>query len=147
MNVTPYQQEHSHTCAVACLRMVADYFGVIHTEAELLPLCGTTPDGTTPDGIAYAARKLGFRATITYDEPVILTEALNRQQPVIVFVGIPLAQTPLSLEIHAVVVIGINDSTVTFLDPLDGAQHHQSKSDFYAMWDNAFHAAILIEKI
>jgi ABC-type bacteriocin/lantibiotic exporter with double-glycine peptidase domain len=49
VNVTPYQQEQPHTCAVACLRMAAEYLGVARTEAELLPLCGTTLDGTTPD--------------------------------------------------------------------------------------------------
>lgn len=68
MRLTPYGQEEAHTCAVACLRMVAEYFGVPRTEAELLPLCGTTLDGTTPPGLARAARQLGLSATIAYGD-------------------------------------------------------------------------------
>ncbi len=146
MNVTPYQQEQPHTCAVACLRMAAKSLGVARTEAELLPLCGTTLDGTTPDGIARAARQLGLSATITYDEPAILQESLSRQQPVIVFLGIPSPQTPSNLDIHAVVVTGLNRQRVTFIDPFDGAEHKQPRGGFFAHWENAFHIAILLSR-
>ncbi len=124
--------------------MAAEYFGVTRTEVELLPLCDTTLDGTTPDGIARAARQLGLSATITYDEPAILQESLSRQQPVIVFLGIPSQQTPSNLDIHAVVVTGLDQQSVTFIDPLDGAEHTQPRDDFFAHWENAFHIAILL---
>lgn len=116
------------------------------TEAELLPLCGTTLDGTTPDDLAHAARQLGLSATITYEEPAILEEALRRQQPVIVFLGIPALQTPASLDIHSVVVIGLDHQSVTFIDPLDGATHTQPGDDFFAHWENAFYVAILLDR-
>lgn len=146
MNVTPYQQEQPHTCAVACLRVVAEHFGITRTEAELLPLCDTTLDGTTPDGIARAARQLGLSATITYDEPTILQESLSRQQPVIVFLGIPSQQTPSNLDIHAVVVTGFDHLIVTFIDPLDGAEHKRPKDDFFTQWEKAFHVTILLSR-
>ncbi len=124
--------------------MAAEYFGVTRTEAELLQLCGTTLDGTTPDGIARAARQLGLSATITYDEPAILQESLSRQQPVIVFLGIPSQQTPSNLDIHAVVVTGLDQQSITFIDPLDGAEHTQPRSGFFVHWENAFHVTILL---
>ena len=124
--------------------MAAEYFGVARTEAELLPLCGTTLDGTTPDGLAGAARQLGLSATITYEEPAILQESLSRQQPVIVFLGIPSQQTPSNRDIHAVVVTGLDLQNVTFIDPLDGADHKQPRDDFFTHWENAFHIAILL---
>ncbi len=144
MNVTTYQQEQPHTCAVACLRMAAEYHGVSRTEAELLPLCGTTLDGTTPDGIARAARQLELSAIITCDEPGILQESLIRQQPVIIFLGIPSQQNPSNQNIHAVVVTGLDHQSVTFIDPLDGAEHTQPRDDFFAHWENAFYIAILL---
>lgn len=125
--------------------MAASHFGITRTEAELLPLCDTTRDGTTPDGPARAARKLGLSATITYDEPAILQESLRRQQPAIVFLGILAPATPSQLNIHAVVVTGLDYQYVTFIDPLDGGVEHQRpKSDFFAHWENAFHIAILL---
>lgn len=124
--------------------MVAEYFGVTRTEAQLLPLCDTTLDGTTPDGIARAARQLGLSATITYDEPTILPESLSRQQPLIVFSGIPVPPTPANLDLHAVVVTGLDHQSVTFIDPLDGLEHARQRSDFFAHWENAFHVAILL---
>jgi ABC-type bacteriocin/lantibiotic exporter with double-glycine peptidase domain len=121
--------------------MVAEHFGITHTEAELLPLCHTTLDGTTPDGLADAARQLGLSAVITYDEPTVLAESLQRQQPLIVFLGISSAS---SLEIHSVVVISYEQQSVTFIDPLDGAEHSQLRSNFFAQWEAAFYVAILI---
>lgn len=144
MRLTPYQQEQPHTCAVACLRIVAQYFGKARTEAELLPLCSTTLDGTTPEDLAHAARQLGLLATITYDEPAILLESLHRQQPLIVFLGITAAPPALTIEIHAVVVTDIDHESVTFIDPTDGQVHTQSKDDFFANWQQACHTAILI---
>jgi len=146
VNVTPYQQEQPHTCAVACLRIAAEYFGITRTEVELLPLCETTLDGTTPDGIARAARQLGLSATITYDESKILPESLRRKQPVIVFLGIPSPQSPSNLDIHAVVVTGLDQQCVTFTDPFDGVEHTQPRDDFFKHWENAFHIAILLSR-
>jgi ABC-type bacteriocin/lantibiotic exporter with double-glycine peptidase domain len=144
VRLTVYQQEQPHTCAVACLRMVAEYFGSPCTEAELLPLCKTTLDGTTPEDLAQAARQLGLSATITYDEPAVLPESLNREHPVIVFLGIPAAPPTLTVEIHAVVVTGFDGETVTFNDPTDGQEHSQSRDEFFDNWQRAFHAAVLI---
>jgi ABC-type bacteriocin/lantibiotic exporter with double-glycine peptidase domain len=93
MRLTPYAQQQPHTCAVACLRMVAEYYGVSRTEAELLSLCGTTLDGTTPLGLTRAARQLGLSATIAYGDLTLIQSALHHQQPAIVFLGLPTPPT------------------------------------------------------
>ena len=147
MNITPHQQEYPHTCAVACLRIVAEFFGVLRIESELIPLCETTLDGTTPENLAYAARHLGLSATTTYDEPAILSESLSRQQPVIVFLGIVSPQTPANLDIHAVVVTDLSLQEISFIDPLDGLEHTLQRNVFFEQWENAFHIAILIGPI
>lgn len=35
MKITPFRQEYPHTCLPACIRMVLDYLGDTHSEAEL----------------------------------------------------------------------------------------------------------------
>ncbi len=51
----PYRQEQPNTCAVACLRMVAAFYGVEQPENALTALCGTTFHGTTAEEVAQAA--------------------------------------------------------------------------------------------
>ncbi len=144
MKLTPYAQEQPHTCAVACLRIVAEYYGIRCSEAELLPLCQTTLDGTTPEALADAARQLGLTAKLTFDDPTVLPLATHQQQPLIVYLGIP---TPSSeLEIHAVVVSDLTFETVTYIDPTDGKEHSQERSIFFAHWENAFHTALIITR-
>lgn len=146
MRLTPYAQEQPHTCAVACLRMVAAYHGVARTEAELLPLCGTTLDGTTPAGIARAARQLGLSATIAYGDLNLIEAALNQQQPVIVFLGLPAPPPSQDVDIHAVVITDMDDDTVTCIDPADGQEHTHDRAAFLANWQRAFGISVLISR-
>lgn len=141
MKLPLYQQEQPHTCAVTCLRIVAAYYGFSHTEAELLELCQTTLDGTTPEDLVYAARQLGLSATLTFEEPTLLPAALYRQQPVTVYLGITSAE---ALGIHAVVVTDCTAASITFIDPNDGQAHTTERSVFNAAWEQAFFTAILL---
>lgn len=142
MKLTPYAQEEPHTCVVACLRIVAEYYGHTYSEAELLSFCQTTLDGTTPEALLEAAHQIGLIAKLTFDDPTVLSLAIHQQQPVIVYLGIP---TPsLELEIHAVVVSDLTIKDVTYIDPTDGKEHTQARGSFFAHWQNAFHTAILI---
>lgn len=146
MKLTPHAQEQPHTCAVACLRIVAEYYGRTYSEPDLLPLCQTTLDGTTPEALADAARQLGLAATIAYDDPAILSAAIGQQQPVIVFLGIPAPAPSSAIDIHAVVVSGLGQEIVTFIDPTDGKEHSQARDIFFAHWQNAFHTAIILTR-
>ena len=145
MKLTPYAQEQPHTCALACLRIVAEYYGLARSEAELLALCQTTLDGTTPEALAEAVQQLGLAATLRFDDPAILSTGIRQQQPVIVYLGIPAPS--LEVEIHAVVVSDVTHEMVTFLDPTDGTEQAQERGIFFAHWQNAFHTAIIITTI
>lgn len=144
MRLRFYAQEQPHTCAVACLRIIAEYYGVSRTEAELLPLCGTTFDGTTPAGLAHAAQQLGLSATIAYDNLTVVQAALDRQQPVIVFLGLSAPPPSLEVAIHAVVVTAMDNENITFIDPADGLEHTYAHASFLADWQRAFGISILI---
>ncbi len=141
MTLKPFQQEQPHTCAVACLRTVAHYFGIEHDEATLESLCDTRFDGTTPEDLAHAARQLGFSVTVSYDEPDVLAQSLQRTLPVIVFLGIP---TAISIENHAVTITALNEQEVVYLDPTDALEHRLSRETFFAYWEYLYHVAILI---
>jgi uncharacterized protein YvpB len=52
----------------------------------------------------------------------------------------------LAVEIHAVVVTGFDQESVTFNDPTDGQSHSQGKDEFFANWQCALHTAILITR-
>ncbi len=145
MKLTPYAQEEPHTCVVACLRIVAEYYGHTYSEVELLSFCQTTLDGTTPEALVEAADKIGLTAKLTFDDPAILSLAVHQQQPMIVYLGIPALS--LELEIHAVVVSDFTRETITYLDPTDGKEHAEARDSFFAHWQNAFHTAILITRI
>ncbi len=142
MKLPRCQQEQDYTCAVACLRSVAAYYGIDRTEAELLPLCEATRKGTPPENLANAARQLGLSVRLTFDEPAVLSEAAFNQQPLIVYLEL---DTP-ELDIHAVVVTAGTLTSVTFVDPADGLEHTQEHSAFRAAWERAFHTAILLSR-
>ncbi len=82
MRVKCFQQETPYSCAVACLRMVLEYYDVSHDEAFLVNLCGTTEDGTTAKGVVRAARSLGFNASLLrggfgrgFEQPILSNAA------------------------------------------------------------------------
>ena len=64
LNITPFRQKPGY-CGPASLKMVLDFFGVKITEKKLAEISGCTKScGIGADGLAKAARDLGFRARI-----------------------------------------------------------------------------------
>lgn len=132
MKLTPYAQEEPHTCAIACLRIIAEFYGRIRSEVELLSVCQTTLDGTTPEALMDAAFQIGLTAKLSFDDPAILSPAIYQQQPLIVYLGIPMPSS--EMEIHAVVVSDLTLETVSYTDPTDGKEHTQARNSFFAHW-------------
>jgi ABC-type bacteriocin/lantibiotic exporter with double-glycine peptidase domain len=141
VTLKPFQQEQPHTCAVACLRTVAHYFGIERDEATLESLCDTRLDGTMPEDLAHAARQLGFSVMLSYDQPDVLAQSLQRDLPVIVFLGILTAN---SIENHAVTITALNEQEVIYLDPTDALEHRLSRATFFTCWEYLYHVAIVI---
>jgi ABC-type bacteriocin/lantibiotic exporter with double-glycine peptidase domain len=124
--------------------MVAESYGISRTETELLPLCGTTLNGTTPLGLAQAAQQLGLSVTIAYGDLALVQAALSRQQPVIVFLGRLAAPPSAEVAIHAVVVTALDSNTVTLIDPADGLEHTRDRDAFLDDWQRAYDISIFI---
>jgi len=56
-----YAQEKDNSCLAACLRMVLEASGAVHSEAQLRTLCGWTPKASiSSTSVVAAAQALGF---------------------------------------------------------------------------------------
>ncbi|MCP4168859.1 MAG: hypothetical protein GY759_23585 [Chloroflexi bacterium] len=63
MELTPYRQEHPHTCLPACARIVLQYLGHEHTESELASAFTTIEVlGIRPEDAVQGIENLGYRA-------------------------------------------------------------------------------------
>jgi predicted double-glycine peptidase len=60
------RQETASSCAVACLRILLEYYGVKVTEAELREKCKTTELGTYAKDLMACACNFGFEASLEY---------------------------------------------------------------------------------
>ena len=147
MRLTAYAQEQPNTCAIACLRMVAEHYGVTVSEPQLASLCGTTADGTTPTELVSGARKIGLSAAVAYGDMPLLQTAISQQQPVIVFLGIMGSPPSSSLSIHAVAVSDLDGERVTVIDPADGLVRTCDRASFLADWGRASSIAILVSPV
>ncbi len=111
-------------CGPTCLRIIAKHYGRTISLEKLRSLSDTTRSGSSLQGIADAAEKIGFRTLgVKID-----FEALNEQAPLpcIVFWR----------QSHFVVVYKIKKGTVYVSDPGHGLLEY-SKQEFLANWIGA----------
>lgn len=115
-----FRQEKFYTCAVACLRMVLDFYGCERDEASLCGLCETDYSGTSPDAIVTAAQRLGFKAEKQYAEIADLENYHGRGLFPILFLNLmPIDGRDMT---HAVVLEAITRNSVKVLDPWQSAR-------------------------
>lgn len=144
MQVKCFRQETPHTCAVACLRMVLEYYGVSHDEAFLANLCETTKDGTTARSVVRAAHSLGFNASFCEGDLRFLQNCLDDEMPLIVFLSTgPLNEIP-GDSIHAVVVTAMDPEKVIVNEPASGGELNIALDSFLDAWEETFFLAILV---
>jgi ABC-type bacteriocin/lantibiotic exporter with double-glycine peptidase domain len=147
MNHLPhYRQEQPNTCAVACLRMMAAFYGIEQSESALAQLCGTTFHGTTAEEVAQAAQQLGLQAEVREEDEHGLSATIAAGQRVLVFLWLLPNAERAAASVHAVVVTALDAHTVTFIDPADGLEHIQDRATFLADWQRAFGISILITR-
>lgn len=147
MNPLPhYCQEQPNTCAVACLRMVAAYYGIDQSESALAERCGTTFHGTTAEQIAQVAQQLGLPAEVREGREDWLSATTAAGQPVIVYLWLLPSGEVARSSIHAVVVTAVGSDTITFIDPADGLEHTRDHASFLADWQRAFGISIFITR-
>ena len=124
MKFSFYKQIDSMDCGPTCLRIIAKHYNRTISLEKLRSLSDTTRIGSSLQGIADAAEKIGFRSLgVKID-----FEALSEQAPLpcIVFWQ----------QKHFVVVYKIKKGTVYVSDPGHGLLEY-SKQEFLASWIGA----------
>lgn len=144
MEIPFFRQETDYTCGVACLRMVLAFYGTVREEPELVGSCGTTPDGTTADGLAEGARALAYQGMVCEGDLAFLRNAIGSGNPPIAFLSTASMSHYPGDTIHAVVVVDVTDREVTVNDPLLGPGIRIPLDDFLQGWEEAFVLTVLV---
>ncbi len=115
--------------------MVLDALGVPLDEAQLRDLTDCSPLGTDAFQLVEAARQLGFMPSRKYTLESLeeLTSLIDEDMFPIVYVDMWPLQGGFAGQIHAFVVIEVNQEHVFVLDPLVG-ERELSRQDFLAAW-------------
>ena len=135
------RQQTSYSCGPACLRIVAEYFGIEVPEATLRKWADTNPEiGTTAEDLVATAEELGLSADL--QTGLSLKEVAGhvaQNHPVIA--GIQAWGTPEEEARgeagHYVVVTGVEDDVVTLQDPAreaEAGKMEMSGSEFEQRW-------------
>ena len=145
MDVPLVTQSTDYSCGAAALQSVLGYYGVSEfNESELMKEIGTDPKfGTLIDNIEAFSNRIGvksqMRENLTLEE---LRAQIAKKQPVLVEIQAwrepsapPLPYEEVWDDGHYVVVIGIEDEKVHFVDPsLIGSRGVLPVKDFMSRW-------------
>ena len=119
-----YKQPDAMDCGPTCIRIISKHYGRSISLEKLRSLSDTTRSGSSLQGIADAAEKIGFRSLgVKID-----FEALSEQAPLpcVVFWR----------QNHFVVVYKVKKGTIYVSDPAHGLLEY-SKQEFLANWIGA----------
>lgn len=138
-----HKQETLYSCVPACLRMIFAASGVDLPEADIRAACDCTLAGTNALQAVDAARRYGFghsaKHTLSLEELATLVESGTYP---IVFVSLK----PINgaRDTHALVVIGVSNTAITVLDPMQG-ERILPRQTFSAAWAARHNLAILVQ--
>jgi ABC-type bacteriocin/lantibiotic exporter with double-glycine peptidase domain len=134
VDLTPFQQETDYTCLPACIRIVLDFWGVSRTEQEIAQVCRANVAGTLLREAIAGVQQLGFHALRldngTFDD---LTGYLSQGLPVIVGLAAAVLY-PQGSGGHAVVVCGMEQNEVLYVDPISGTEERLDTARFMRAW-------------
>ena len=119
------KQQDITDCGAASLASVCAHYGLAFPIARIRQYAFTDKKGTNVLGMIEAASKLGFEAKGVRAEP----EALK-------MIPLPAIAHVIVKEVlhHFVVVYGVSDKHVTYMDPADGEMHRVSWEAFLKLW-------------
>jgi ABC-type bacteriocin/lantibiotic exporter with double-glycine peptidase domain len=125
--------------------MVLAAFGQPMAEAVLRVVTDCSPLGTDAFQLVEAARQLGFPISRKYTLASLdeLATLLAEGHWPIVYVDLWPLQGGLSGQSHAMVVIALDPTDVTVLDPLHG-ERRLPRDDFLAAWSATRYLTIVI---
>lgn len=140
------KQEQDYTCVPACIRIVLHHFGSDFSEAEISDACKTTPLGNDLEEAAQGVALLGFKSiklkgAVFHD----IIRYIQKHQPVIVFVSVKHLPYGGLGGTHAVVVNGLEEKKVSFIDPARGEEITVVMGTFLKAWRARGCRALVIE--
>ena len=119
------KQQDITDCGAASLASVCAHYGLAFPIARIRQYAFTDKKGTNVLGMIEAAGKLGFEAKGVRAEP----EALKMiSLPAIAHVVVK------GVLYHFVVVYGVSDKHITYMDPADGEMHRVARDAFLKLW-------------
>lgn len=138
-----HRQETASSCAVACLRILLEYYGVKVTEAELREKCKTTELGTYAKNLMACARNFGFEASLEYLTVDQLKNLVDEGIYPIAYINMfPTSDIPYT---HAVIIESLEGGQPLMIDPLDGPKEIKL-FDFLEGWEVFGNMAIVIRR-
>ena len=131
------------TCALPILRMILEYHGIEINERNLRDKCHTTELGTYADDIISCLEHYGFRVRLLELDLMELRRYIKEDIFPVLYINLyPLYGKHSN---HAVIVEGVDERKVLFLDPLRGITELESDL-FSKCWNSAGNLGIIIER-
>ncbi|HIZ86510.1 MAG TPA: peptidase domain-containing ABC transporter [Candidatus Coprenecus stercoravium] len=129
------RQHDRSDCAAACIASVCAFYGLRLPMIKIRSACGTTPDGTTMQGIVDAFGKLGMDSAGLKAKEKNAKDLSEAGKPVI-----------LHLEkktgwLHFVVLYKTEAGLAVIMDPEDGKMHRLSLESLLEEWSGYIVAA------
>ena len=143
---TPHRlQEEEAGCLAACAQMVLLHIGVETTQSSLNHLFNLTSIGA-PYSYIRRLDQLGVQVTVAIGDDFTIRGAIDRNQPVIVFVKTgDLSYWPDNTS-HAIVVVGYDDEHVFLNDPVFADAPERSEwNEFMLAWSEQDFMLALVE--
>lgn len=137
-----YRQEKDYSCAVACLRMVLEHYGVKEDEKSLRIKTKTKFYGTHPINVVDCAASYGLKAYVSSLTVSRLRQLNSLNIPVITNI---LKAADNEFYIHSVVVYRAEKDIIFLLDPEDGDIKFEMAL-FESLWQGTGRTAVIIEK-
>jgi ABC-type bacteriocin/lantibiotic exporter with double-glycine peptidase domain len=138
-----FRQEKFYTCAVACLRMVLDFYDHEIDEASLAALCRTDFYGTSADDLVLAAKGLDFDAQKEYCNIADLHRHLENGLFPILFVNL------FAIDgrdvVHAFVLETLTRGSIKVLDPWKGRRSIPIEQ-FKVAWEKTKNVAVTVQR-
>ena len=124
-------QSDDSLCGPASIKMIADWYNLDYTEAQLAKLCNHSYEkGCTNEDIVRTLTQIGFNPKLVRESSIEqIEEEIKKGKPVIIdwFIGDPANG-------HSSVVIGYDDANLIILDPLKVEPVVVDKTDFLICW-------------